>query len=64
MKARILQNGHLLPALEAALAQRYDVQPLWHGENPASFSRQAVAQLALDTLEVFFRTGSVSVSAL
>ncbi|HWI81001.1 2-hydroxyacid dehydrogenase [Ramlibacter sp.] len=37
MKERVLQNGRLLPALEAALAQRYDLHPLWQERDPQAF---------------------------
>jgi hydroxypyruvate reductase len=37
MKEKILQNGHLLPALEAALGERYDVHPLWREADPQAF---------------------------
>lgn len=37
MKERVLQNGRLLPALEAALAERYDVHPLWREADPQAF---------------------------
>ena len=37
MKEKVLQNGRLLPALEAALAERYDVHPLWREADPAAF---------------------------
>ena len=37
MKERVLQNGRLLPALEAALAARYDVHPLWREADPQAF---------------------------
>jgi hydroxypyruvate reductase len=37
MKQRILQNGRLLPSLEAALAERYDVHLLWREADPQRF---------------------------
>ncbi|HEY0885293.1 MAG TPA: 2-hydroxyacid dehydrogenase [Ramlibacter sp.] len=37
MKERVLQNGRLLPALEANLAGRYDVHPLWREADPRAF---------------------------
>ena len=37
MKERVLQNGRLLPALEADLAGRYDVHPLWREADPQAF---------------------------
>jgi lactate dehydrogenase-like 2-hydroxyacid dehydrogenase len=37
MKHRILQHGRLQPALESALAERYDVHPLWAESDPAAF---------------------------
>lgn len=33
----ILQNGRLLPWLEAQLAERFDVHPLWQEADPAAF---------------------------
>ncbi|WP_151638922.1 2-hydroxyacid dehydrogenase [Noviherbaspirillum aerium] len=40
MKKRILQNGRLLPALETALAEEYDLHPLWREPEPAAYLRQ------------------------
>lgn len=37
MKERVLQNGRLLPALEADLTARYDVHPLWREADPQAF---------------------------
>lgn len=37
MKERVLQNGRLLPALEAELAGRYDVHALWREADPQAF---------------------------
>lgn len=37
MKQRVLQNGRLLPSLEAALAERYDLHPLWREADPDAF---------------------------
>ena len=37
MKERVIQNGRLLPALEAALAERHDVHPLWREADPQAF---------------------------
>ena len=37
MKERVLQNGRLLPALEAALAERFEVHPLWREPDPQAF---------------------------
>jgi len=37
MKERLLQNGRLLPALEAALADRYELHPLWREADPQAF---------------------------
>jgi hydroxypyruvate reductase len=37
MKEKVLQNGRLLPALEAALAERYDIHPLWREADPQAF---------------------------
>lgn len=37
MKERVLQNGRLLPALEADLARRYDVHALWREADPQAF---------------------------
>lgn len=37
MKERVLQNGRLLPALEAALADRYELHPLWREADPQAF---------------------------
>ena len=37
MKEKVLQNGRLLPTLEAVLAERYDVHPLWREPDPAAF---------------------------
>lgn len=37
MKERVLQNGRLLPALEADLAGRYDVHALWREADPQAF---------------------------
>ena len=37
MKEKVLQNGRLLPAVEAALAERYDLHPLWRERDPAAF---------------------------
>ena len=37
MKPRILQNGRLLPAVEAALAKDFDVHGLWAESDPAAF---------------------------
>lgn len=46
MKERVLQNGRLLPALEAALAERYDIHPLWReaarAAPPASTWKSAI----------------------
>jgi hydroxypyruvate reductase len=36
---RILQQGRLLPYLEQALAQRYDLHPLYNEADPAAFLR-------------------------
>jgi hydroxypyruvate reductase len=44
MKQKILQNGRLLPALEAALAERYDVHPLWREADPREFLARHGAQ--------------------
>jgi hydroxypyruvate reductase len=37
MKPRILQNGRLLPAVEAALAQDFDLHALWAETDPAAY---------------------------
>jgi hydroxypyruvate reductase len=37
MKHRLLQNGRLLASLESALAERYDVHPLWKESDPKAF---------------------------
>jgi hydroxypyruvate reductase len=37
MKERILQNGRLLPSLESALAERYDLHPLWREADPQAW---------------------------
>lgn len=37
MKERVLQNGRLLPALEADLAGRYEVHALWREADPQAF---------------------------
>lgn len=37
MKPKILQNGRLTPALEFALAEEFDLQPLWREADPAAF---------------------------
>lgn len=37
MKEKVLQNGRLLPALESALAERYDLHPLWRESDPRAF---------------------------
>ncbi|MET0544105.1 MAG: 2-hydroxyacid dehydrogenase, partial [Variovorax sp.] len=36
-KIRVLQHGRLLPALEARLAQTYDVHPFWSEADPGAF---------------------------
>ncbi len=36
-KIRVLQHGRLLPALEARLAETYDVHPLWSEADPKAF---------------------------
>lgn len=40
MKKRILQNGRLLPSLEAALAEEYELHPLWNEPEPAAYLGQ------------------------
>lgn len=37
---RVLQNGRLLPSLEAALEQRYDLVPLWQQADPKAFLKE------------------------
>jgi len=37
MKKSILQNGRLLPALEASLAEEFDVHGLWNEQDPHTF---------------------------
>jgi hydroxypyruvate reductase len=37
MKQRVLQNGRLLASLEATLAQRYDIHPLWREADPHGY---------------------------
>lgn len=37
MKPRILQNGRLLPAVEASLGEEFDTHPLWRETHPAAF---------------------------
>lgn len=37
MKHRVLQNGRLLASVETALAERYDVHPLWREADPQAF---------------------------
>ena len=37
MRHRILQHGRLLPALEARLAERYALHPLWSESDPQGF---------------------------
>ena len=37
MKQRVLQNGRLLASLEATLAQRYDIHPLWSEADPQGY---------------------------
>lgn len=37
MKPRILQNGRLLPAIEATLAQDFDLHALWQEADPSAF---------------------------
>jgi hydroxypyruvate reductase len=37
MKPRILQHGRFMASLEAALAEHFDVHPLWRESNPAAF---------------------------
>lgn len=36
-KTRVLQHGRLLPALEARLAETYDIHPLWEEADPKAF---------------------------
>ena len=36
-KTRVLQHGRLLPALEARLAETYDLHPLWEEADPEAF---------------------------
>jgi hydroxypyruvate reductase len=36
-KPRLLQNGRLSPDLESALAQEFDIHPLWRETDPAAF---------------------------
>ncbi len=36
----VLQHGRLLPALEAALAERYELLPLWQQPEPAAWLRE------------------------
>ena len=36
-RPRVLQKGHLMPALEARLNELYDVQKLWEQADPAAF---------------------------
>jgi hydroxypyruvate reductase len=36
-KTKVLQHGRLLPALEARLAERYDLHPLWNEADPKAF---------------------------
>ncbi len=38
-RPRILQNGRLLPSLEAALEQQFDVHPLWKEADPDAYLR-------------------------
>jgi len=40
MKKRILQHGRLLPSLEAALAEEYEVAQLWKQAEPHAYLRQ------------------------
>jgi lactate dehydrogenase-like 2-hydroxyacid dehydrogenase len=40
MKKRVLQNGRLLPSLEAALAEDYDLHPLWREAAPAAYLKE------------------------
>lgn len=37
MKPRVLQNGRLMASLEAALAEHFDVHPLWREADPPAF---------------------------
>jgi hydroxypyruvate reductase len=37
MKEKVIQNGRLLPAVEAVLTERYDLHPLWRESDPAAF---------------------------
>jgi len=37
MKQRVLQNGRLLVSVETALAERYDLHPLWREGDPQAF---------------------------
>ena len=37
MKPRLLQHGRLMASLEAALAEHFDVQPLWSEPDPRAF---------------------------
>jgi hydroxypyruvate reductase len=39
MRHRVLQIGPLLPALDARLAQTYDIHPLWKEPDPQAFLR-------------------------
>ncbi len=38
-RPRILQNGRLLPSLEAALEQQFDIHPLWKESDPDAYLR-------------------------
>ena len=41
-KPKVLQNGRMLPALEAALAQQYELHSLWKETDPGARKNQQV----------------------
>ena len=46
MKPRVLQHGRLMAGLEAALAEHFDVHPLWREADPGAFLAARGAEFA------------------
>ncbi|MGO4808566.1 2-hydroxyacid dehydrogenase [Cupriavidus sp. 2MCAB6] len=64
MKQRLLQHGRLPAALEASLAEHYDVHPLWAETDPAAFLASHGAEFAALTTRAAIGVDAAIIAAM
>ena len=64
IKTKVLQHGRLLPALEARLAERYDLHPLWNEADPKAFLAAHGAQFTALVTSARFGADAALIAAM